>query len=235
MLLRSEVAEGVAILSVQGPVVATDAAALRGAVDRAVALRPRGVLIDLSEAATLAPEALEVLREARAAAPGWPRPALVVCAQRKDVTTVLAAAALPVHDHRQDGIGHVDDRRPAPRRTVSLDHSPLSPAAARAAAAELMNELHLERLADDVSLVVSELVTNAVRYAEPPVTLEIEAADDGVTIAVADGSPGRPQPRDAGVDEEGGRGLALIDLLARETGIRPQPPGKTVWAVLPRP
>lgn len=235
VLLRSEVTEGVAILSVQGPVVAADAAPLRAAVDRAVALRPRGVLIDLTEAAALAPEALQVLSEARQVAPGWPRPALVVCAQQQDVAAVLSQAALPVCDDRQVGIGHVDDRRPAPRRTVQLEHSLLSPASARAAAAELVSELHLEPLADDVSLVVSELVTNAVRYAEPPVTLEIEASDDEVTIAVADGSPGRPRRRDAHPDEEGGRGLALIDLLARETGVRPQPPGKTVWAALPRP
>ena len=235
MLLRSEVTEGVAILSVQGPVATADATPLRASLERAVALGPRGVVIDLSQTTALAPEALEVLRQAQVAAPGWPRPALVVCAQEQAVTTLLAGAALPVRDDRQDGIGHVDDRGPAPRRTVTLDHSPLSPSSARAAAAEAVTELHLEPMADDVSLVVSELVTNAVRYAEPPVTLEIEATDDEVTIAVADGSPGRPNRRDADVDEEGGRGLALIDLLATETGVRPHPPGKTVWAALPRP
>jgi anti-sigma regulatory factor (Ser/Thr protein kinase) len=158
-----------------------------------------------------------------------------VCADRQDVSALLAGAELPVHHDRRQGLGHVDDRRPAPRREVTLDHSPLSPAEARAAAAEVVSELHLEPIAEDVSLVVSELVTNAVRYAEPPVVLEIEAADDEVTISVADGSPGRPKRRDAEPHDEGGRGLALIDLLAAETGVRPQPPGKAVWAVLPRP
>lgn len=235
MLLRSEVADGVAVLAVQGPIAAFDAASLRTALEGAVALRPRGVLIDLSESTSLAPEALQVLREAQDVAPGWPRPAVVLCAEQQEVAALLAGAALPVYARRQDGLGHVDDRRRAPRRTFPLDHSPLSPASARAAAAELVTELHLELMADDVSLVVSELVTNAVRYADPPVTLEIQATDDEVTIAVADGSPGRPAPREADLDEEGGRGLTLIELLAAETGVRPQPPGKTVWAALPRP
>jgi anti-sigma regulatory factor (Ser/Thr protein kinase) len=235
VLLRSEVADGVAILAVQGAVTAADAPSLRAAIEAAVVLRPRGVLVDLSPATALAPEALQVLREAQDGAPGWPRPALVLCAEQQELGALLAGSSLPVHPGRADGLGHVDDRRRAPRRTVALEHSPRSPASARAAAAELVAELHLEPIADDVSLVVSELVTNAVRYADPPVTLEIQATDDEITIAVADGSPGRPAPREVDLDEEGGRGLTLIDLIAAETGVRPQPPGKTVWAALLRP
>jgi anti-sigma regulatory factor (Ser/Thr protein kinase) len=111
----------------------------------------------------------------------------------------------------------------------------MSPARARALTSEVIAELHLESLHDDLVLVVSELVTNAVRYAQPPLELEIEAGEDTVTVAVGDGSPGRPVPREAPDDAEGGRGLSLIDLLAAETGVRPSPPGKTVWAALARP
>ena len=82
--------------------------------------------------------------------------------------------------------------------------------------------------------IVVEAVTNAVRHAAPPMHLEIQAGDDRVTVAVADGSPGLPVPRQATADAEGGRGLPMIDLLAAETGVRPSPPGKTVWAALAR-
>ena len=90
-------------------------------------------------------------------------------------------------------------------------------------------------LVPDAELVVSELVTNAVRYGRPPVTLELEATADGVTAAVADGTPERPDRRNPDLDDESGRGLLLIDLLAADSGVRPVPPGKAVWAALPRP
>jgi two-component sensor histidine kinase len=126
------------------------------------------------------------------------------------------------------------ERRHAHRYCIDLEGSVHSPARARKATAEVVTELHLEPMRDELALVVSELVTNAVRHAEPPVRLEIQADDQRVTVAVADGSPGRPVPHVAAEDAEGGRGLAMIDLLAAATGERPNPPGKTVWAALTR-
>lgn len=235
MLLRREVARGVEILSIRGPVSDGDAPALLNAISDAAAPRPRGVVLDLFEAGELSSAALQVVREARVAAPGWPRPALVVCTSSPAVVEALAGW-LPVHPRLEDGLAHVDDRSASPRQRIELDCSLLSPARARAMAAEVVAELQLEPLGDDVALVVSELVTNAIRYAEPPVGLEIEANEDTVTVAVIDGSPGRPVPRAPAVDGdgEGGRGLPLVDLLASETGVRPSPPGKTVWAALAR-
>jgi sodium/proline symporter len=126
------------------------------------------------------------------------------------------------------------DRRSAPRQRIELEDSVRSPARARAAAADLVEEFRLDGIRDELVLVVSELVTNAVRHASPPVCLELQADAERVTVAVADGSPLRPLPRPALDDAEGGRGLPMIDLLAAETGVRPNPPGKTVWAALTR-
>jgi anti-sigma regulatory factor (Ser/Thr protein kinase) len=126
------------------------------------------------------------------------------------------------------------ERRHAQRHCIDLETSTRSPARARRATAEMVEQLHLEPIGDELALVVSELVTNAVRHAEPPLRLEIQADDDRVTVAVADGSPGLPVPRWAAADAEGGRGLPMIDLLAAETGVRANPPGKTVWAALTR-
>jgi anti-sigma regulatory factor (Ser/Thr protein kinase) len=234
VLLRREVAHGVEVIAVDGRVVDSDAGALGRAIADASLLEPRGVIVDLSGATGISRRALQVLCDARSGAPGWPRPALVVCSTDQKVMTALGAA-LPVHAGREEGYAHVDDRSSAPRRRMNLDGSMHSPAAARALAADVVADQQLETVADDLALVVSELVTNAIRYAQPPVEIEIETSDRAVTVAVADGSPGRPQPRDADEDAEGGRGLTLIDLVAAETGVRPKPPGKTVWAALQRP
>lgn len=233
MLLRREVSQGVEILSVRGPVTESDAPPLLTAIADAAGLSPRGVLLDLSEATTMSTVALDAIREARDLAPGWPRPAFVVCCSSAEVTSALAAW-VPVHPGREDGLAHVDDRRSAERHSIDLENSVRSPARARAATAHMVAALHLEPIGDELALVVSELVTNAVRHAEPPVRLELQADDDRVTVAVADGSPGRPVAREAAQDAEGGRGLPMINLIAAETGVRPSPPGKTVWAALAR-
>jgi signal transduction histidine kinase len=227
------VARGVEILSIRGAVSDSDAPALLNAIADAAALSPRGVLLDLSATDSLSPVALQAIREAREMAPGWPRPALLVCCSSAEVTAALSAT-LPVHKKRQDGLDHVDDRRSAPRHLIDLASAADSPGRARAAAADMVATLHLEPLGDDLALVVSELVTNAVRHAVPPVRLEISADADRVTVAVGDGSPGRPVAREAADDAEGGRGMALVDMLCAETGVRPNPPGKTVWAALAR-
>lgn len=126
------------------------------------------------------------------------------------------------------------DRRSAPRQRFEFDCAHDSPALARAATAEMVTALHLEPMYDDLAIVVSELVTNAVRHAQAPVSLELQANAERVTVAVADGSPAAPVARDAPDDSEGGRGMALVGLLAADTGFRAQPSGKTVWATLNR-
>ena len=232
MLLRHEISDAVEVLTVTGPVTEGDAGPLRSALQRGLDVSPRGIVVDLSAAGPFAPAALRVLNEMRRSAPGWPRPALVLCGMDPQSAELLEA---PVHGERSEAVAHVDDRSPAPRRVFGLEHGPASPSAARAAVSEACDQLDLQPLTDDLQLVVSELVTNAIRYADPPVELEIEVSDDAVTVAVADGTPGRPVPQDRDdPDAEGGRGLLLVDLLAAESGVRPQPPGKTIWASLPR-
>ena len=232
MLLRHEISDAVEVLTVTGPVTDRDAEPLRAALQRGLDVNPRGIVVDLTAAGPFAPAALRVLDDMRRAAPGWPRPALVLCGMDAEAAALLDA---PVHGERSEAVAHVDDRSAAPRRVFGLEHGPGSPSVARAAVSEACGQLDLQPLSDDLQLVVSELVTNAVRYAEPPVELEIEVSDDAVTVAVVDGSPGRPVPQGCDdPDAEGGRGLHLVDLLAAESGVRPQPPGKAIWASLPR-
>lgn len=85
-------------------------------------------------------------------------------------------------------------------------------------------------LLDDVALVVSELVTNAVLHGEPPARMRLMKLADGIRVEIDDA--GRELPRRAGYGAQAdtGRGLALVGALARSWGVDPRPDGKTVWA-----
>jgi anti-sigma regulatory factor (Ser/Thr protein kinase) len=143
-----------------------------------------------------------------------------------DVTELdpVAAAAL-----------HVLSTRPSLGLWLDVECGPQGPRQARRAVAECASRLSLDDVGDDLVLLVSELVTNAVRHGAPPVRLEVLADADVVRVAVVDGDPGLPRARTVDDDAEGGRGMVLVELLAREHGVRSQPPGKTVWASVARP
>ena len=164
------------------------------------------------------PALLEAVRDAA-------EPSRGVLVDLRDVTDLdpVAAAAL-----------HVLAVRPALGLWLDVECGPLGPGQARRAITECAALLGLDEVVDDLVLIVSEMVTNAVRHGAPPVRLEVLADDRVVRIAVGDGDPGLPLPREVDDDAEGGRGMVLVDLLAAEHGVRPQPPGKTVWASVPR-
>lgn len=85
-------------------------------------------------------------------------------------------------------------------------------------------------LIDTVTLLVSELVTNAVLHAGSEVEVMVRLTDTAARIEVTDASAESIAPRDAAIDEDHGRGLALVGTLARRWGVRSaQGGGKTVW------
>jgi len=252
VLLRTESCEAVEVLQVEGAVEDRDVDRLVLALDDAMRRELRGVVVDLARALGLVPAAVDALRRAASRAGGWPRTSLAVCAPPAEVRRQLSEPVPPsesalrskpaplsepvqLHADATEALQHVDDRSPAPRTVVALEYGPQAPAQAREAVRAWTEQLGSGEPAGDLLLVVSELVTNAVRYAAPPVLLELQEAPEGVTVAVVDGTPGRPMPTHPDPESEGGRGLLLVDLLAAERGVRPAPPGKAVWAALPRP
>jgi GAF domain-containing protein len=80
-----------------------------------------------------------------------------------------------------------------------------------------------------LELVVSELVTNAIRHGGPPIQLRL-IRDGVVTCEVSDGSNTSPHLRRARTFDEGGRGLMLVAQLAQRWGTRHHALGKTIWA-----
>ncbi len=83
---------------------------------------------------------------------------------------------------------------------------------------------------ETVTLITSELVSNAVLHSSPPVRLRLRAAPGAVYVEVFDQAPHEPRVRIADPDDEGGRGMLLVDALAHRWGSRSSRGGKVVWA-----
>ncbi|QJT00159.1 SpoIIE family protein phosphatase [Streptomyces asoensis] len=109
---------------------------------------------------------------------------------------------------------------------------PVDPAAVsdvRARATRQVEAWGLGDLAMTSELIVSELVTNAVRYATPPIRLRL-LLDARLTCEVSDASSTAPRLRHARITDEGGRGLFLVAQLAHRWGARYTADGKIIWA-----
>ena len=179
-----------------------------------------------------------------------------------------------------NSIGPADDDRavlamrtgvgPLPLWRLSLPATPSSPSAARAAIRPVLEQWGLHEQVETVELLLSELVTNAVRHAAGPAPAprfdpeSIEEFDlESLELALLDNAPVRgeqssgagrrqleivarrggdslwvevydqdvrmPRVRTATVNDEGGRGLFLVDQLSRRWGARDTPSGKAVW------
>ncbi|MEV4332291.1 SpoIIE family protein phosphatase [Streptomyces sp. NPDC049597] len=113
-----------------------------------------------------------------------------------------------------------------------LEPEDAAPSRARRLARRALARWGLEELSDSVELLVSEVVTNAVRYAERPVTLRL-LRTDVLRCEVGDDSPQLPRQRRARDTDEGGRGLFLVNRLARRWGATRLSTGKVVWFELP--
>ncbi|MFC9426698.1 ATP-binding protein [Streptomyces sp. NPDC056987] len=128
----------------------------------------------------------------------------------------------------------------APPPQLMLDAAPESVRTARAYAHEFV-AYHLPGISgayvDDLQLVVSELVTNAVRYGTEPgdsVLVLLAVTDTCVRIEVRDPVRRRPRFRAVSQERDRGRGLFIVEALAECWGVADRPLGKAVWAQVAR-
>ncbi len=118
--------------------------------------------------------------------------------------------------------------------TWDLPADPVVVASARQQVAMRLAGWGLDDSTFITELVVSELITNAIRYAQSPIQLRL-IRDRTLICEVSDGSSTAPHLRRARAFDEGGRGLLLVSPLAQRWGSRPPARGKTIWAELPLP
>ncbi|WP_375603583.1 ATP-binding protein [Streptomyces sp. JHA26] len=104
---------------------------------------------------------------------------------------------------------------------------------ARSLVRDRLRDWGLDDVGDITALLVSELVTNALRHATGPIGVRLvhhPGGLDGVLLVeVSDPLPDLPRERAARPEDEGGRGLQLVASSARRWGTRPGGTGKTVW------
>jgi len=103
---------------------------------------------------------------------------------------------------------------------------------ARRLAAAQVTAWGLENSVFATELVVSELVTNAIRHAERPIRLRLLRGENSLICEVSDGSNTAPHLRRANTNDEGGRGLLLVAQTTRQWGTRHTTRGKTIWTDL---
>ena len=152
--------------------------------------------------------------------PAWTPPAEPPSTPCSTLPTTQAAV-LAVRTHALD------------TRTVATWDLPADPAAvshARTHIAEKLTAWGLTDAAPTTELIVSELVTNAIRHAQPPIQLRLIHHAGSLVCEVADGSSTSPHLRRARTFDENGRGLFIVAQLAERWGTRHNHHGKTIWA-----
>ncbi|MBL1080731.1 serine/threonine-protein phosphatase [Streptomyces actinomycinicus] len=184
-----------------GSVVAlTTGGLLQDADDRAAGLAR------LSRVLTGPPQSLEVLCD-RVVATLLPGPV--------DVDATLLVARTRLLDRRQFA-------------EWALLPDPAAVATTRTAVSKQLGDWGLEDLAFTTELIVSELVTNAIRYVGGPIQVRV-IRDRTLICEVSDTGHTSPNLRHAASDDEGGRGLFIIAQMTHHWGTRYTPTGKTIW------
>ncbi|MEH0551078.1 SpoIIE family protein phosphatase [Streptomyces sp. B21-101] len=138
-------------------------------------------------------------------------------------------------EHPADDIALLIARTQAldPRHVVTwgLPADPAVVARARKLVTAQLDAWNVQEASFVAELVVSELVTNAIRHAEPPIELRLLKGRH-LICEVSDASSTAPHLRRARTYDEGGRGLLLVAQLSRGWGTRHNGTGKTIWAEL---
>ncbi|MGW2090082.1 SpoIIE family protein phosphatase [Streptomyces sp. NPDC001880] len=138
---------------------------------------------------------------------------LVPVPQRDDIALLLART----HELSADHVA-----------SWEIPDDPAAVAGVRARTARLLRAWGLEELEMTTELIVSELVTNAVRYATGPIRLRL-LRQSVLICEVSDTSSTSPRLRHARTTDEGGRGLFLVAQLTRRWGTRYTAEGKIIW------
>ena len=125
---------------------------------------------------------------------------------------------------------------PAAVHELTIDVDPIQVREARNFFAKVAAHVEIEpEHVTDGQLALTELVTNAVRHAGPPITVRAYVLADALRVEVTDPNPAPPVIVDADLTQTGGRGLTLVQAIAAAWGYETHPAraGKTVWFTLP--
>ena len=152
----------------------------------------------------------------------------------EETCRAVLEALLPAHQRDDIALLVARTRVLAPDRIAEWDvpDDPAAVADIRAAVTRQLDGWGLTEAAFTTELILSELITNAIRYASGPIRVRL-LRDRKLICEVSDASSTAPHLRYAAGLDEGGRGLFLVAQFAERWGTRYTPQGKIIWAELP--
>jgi anti-sigma regulatory factor (Ser/Thr protein kinase)/anti-anti-sigma regulatory factor len=242
MEIQRSTRDGCVVVAFTGSIDLFSVSQIQRALLKDFSDQPFALICDLAGVDSLDPVCATVFSTvANHPASRWPDTSFLLCGAQPPVAEILDRLQVPhflqMYASLQDALDAAVARPPYLRDELRLAPTPTAPAAARAFVREVCRYWQLARpdatVMDRAMLVADELVTNAVVHSRTEMRLRLELRGDRLHIAVRDGSPGllrlvAPDPQ-----AEGGRGLWLIEQLARSWGVNRHPDGgKVVWCVL---
>jgi hypothetical protein len=239
--IAPDLADGVIVLRLHGLLSVQSAPSARAVLLKCLAQCPDAVIVDLADLRVECRSQLTVFPAAVRTHSG-PPVAILLCGASAELDAMMGGAVLgqiPTAPDCAAAMAAVAAARVvgAPRKVIRLPPGPTAPSRARELVAEACRDWAIEHLRGSASLVVSELVSNAVQHAGTDILLRIARRGDYLHLSVQDGST--EPPRVAGGDRgdtgqlaERGRGLHLVDVYATAWGSNITDGGKTVWATL---
>ena len=204
----------------------------------ALAESPRGVVCSLTGSLSAAGETeLDMLASAGRHVEAWPAIPVVLASRETFVPELLAgrpgAERLTHASSMLHGWTQVMTRRPTPTARLRLAPGAMASRKARGFLTRCALDWGLNQHLASGPLVVSELVTNAIQHAHTDIDVVLAAEGRRLRIAVRDRDPSPPVTRSTGPEALSGRGLRVVQTLARASGALPTVDGgKFVWAVL---
>ncbi|HEX5198777.1 ATP-binding protein [Paractinoplanes rhizophilus] len=231
--------DGLAVVVVRGTLVLGKAEQLRVALLKCLAEQPDALLVDLAALEVADDTALSLFTAVSQQAENWPGTPLLLCAPSPPVAELLERGRhgnVPVYAGVAQARRAVAEGRAAVP-SVTDELLPIAGAVrhARNLVTEACLAWDLPELVGSASLVVSELVSNAVEHAGTMMTVRVTRRGRYVHIAVRDGSPREPVAGTPGSLSDRGRGLVLVNTVAEHWGSLPTRDGKVVWATLAAP
>ena len=224
------------LVRLTGDLTLSSAPQVRLALSKCLVDVPDALVVDLAGLRVREPVALSVFRTVAWQAAVWPGTPLLLCALAPETAVLLAGGTygrLAVYPTATEALA-----ARAARRMPTVGDTVLPAAGASRRARDLAEQAcarwDLPALAAPAATITGELVTNAIVHARTMADLWLSLGARHLLIVVRDGSRDVPRvcrgPADA---PETGRGLRLVEAIARRWGVLPASGGKVVWAGLP--
>jgi hypothetical protein len=229
-------ARPVAVVRFAGALALLDASGLWHMLTKVLADQPDALVLDLSDVVVKDPPALRTFAALARRAGLWPGVPVILGVPDRSVRLALSRLAIDrqvaVCADLNEALVLANSSPVPPRLRERFQPGPGAARLGRDLATEACLRWHLPALVTPCSMIVSELMTNAVRHAATPFELLLVRTTRFLHVAVRDGDPRPPVRRDAGPLAPDGRGLLIVERTALSWGWSPAQTGKVVWATL---